>query len=712
MLSTPLPRRLCLALFTLALVPAASARTATSLPSASPPASGQTTELEGVTAQAGALQDNGFATQHPATALKSTLALDATPQAVSILTRDLLDSQQAQNLNDALGNVAGVVADTFGRRSRDDFVIRGQRASESLYLDGLLVSTNNTGTGLGQELFGAQRVEVLKGPASILFGRVQPGGLVNMVSKRPQPQTFVNLAGTFGSNDLRQATIDANTPLSADGHVALRLTGLAGNSGDVPDFVYYKNRYIAPALSFDVGSRTSATVLTSYTRRQYLRQQGLPPQGSVQPNRNGSLPFDRFTGDPNQEPYLTKQGRIGYVLSHRFNDDWSLQQSARWQSTSLRGDFVSAHGLAADQRTLQRRDSRKRFVSHGIGVNTYVQGHVDTGAVHHLLTIGLDYQNLRERSANRNCSIAPLDLFAPTYGVPVTCPGRPNTDTTSTLRDTGVYLRDQLGIGHWHLSAGLRRDITRSDIHDNRSGLGQSAPADRNTGHAGLLYDLTDHVHPYLSYATSFVPNTGTDVQGHGFAPDTGRQSEFGVKLDLPRQRGHLTIAAYDLYRNNVLAADPDNPDFSIAVGQQHSRGLETELSADFGDGWSIFAGYAYTLSAVTKDDADDVGRPLDNVPRNNVSVWSDYHFHGRLAGWHAGAGIRAQSQRRGFDFDYTLPGYALVDASIGYTAAHWHTAVNLKNAFNRHYFAGGINAFAVGIGNLRTLMWTIGLDE
>ena len=251
-------------------VPAAACLTLPAAHAAEP-----VTELPSVTVSAAgdAAMDVGFATRRPAGVTKSGESAADAAQSITVITRDLLDSQQAQNLSDALQNSAGVVTNVYGRRGWDDFVIRGQRASESVFADGLLVDSNNR---VAQELFGAERVEVLKGPASVLFGAVQPGGLVNIVSKRPRPELFGELGLTVGNYGFRQVTADVGTPLAQDSKAALRLNALAMDSDDPTDHVWYRNRWIAPSLTLDFGTRTDFTILASHNERHYVRQQGLP----------------------------------------------------------------------------------------------------------------------------------------------------------------------------------------------------------------------------------------------------------------------------------------------------------------------------------------------------------------------------------------------------------------------------------------------------
>ncbi len=265
---------------------------------------------------------------------KSDTPLSQTPQSVSVVTRAMLDSQQAVSLADALENVPGVVAQQYGRRGWDDLIIRGQVASDSLYLDGLRTTASSR---VAEQLFGLQQVEVLKGPGSLLYGLVLPGGLVNMVSKRPQGTDFANVDVTAGSHNFYQTTVDLNKSLSENGKQAFRINGLISNSDDATDHVWFKNRYIAPSLSLDLGARTDFTILTSYQERSYVRQQGLPLSGSINPNVNGALPRSLFIGEPGARPYAANETRIGYALTHRFDDGWTLNNNVRYQQFEMSG---------------------------------------------------------------------------------------------------------------------------------------------------------------------------------------------------------------------------------------------------------------------------------------------------------------------------------------------------------------------------------------
>jgi len=651
--------------------------------------------------------DVGFATRRPAGVTKSNESVADAPQSITIITRDLMDSQQSQTLSDVLWNSAGVSANTYGRRGWDDFIIRGQRASESVFADGLLVDSNNR---VAQEVFGAERVEVLKGPASILFGQVQPGGLVNIVTKRPRPELFGELGLTVGNYGLRQVTADVGTPLKPDSKAAFRLTALAMDSDDPTDHVWFRNRYIAPSLTLDFGERTDFTILASHNERHYVRQQGLPVNGTITPNINGVVPNSRFIGEPNAQPYDGEQNRIGYALTHRFDSGWTVNQNLRYQTSSLTGLFVTAGTMAVNSQTMNRSGTQQDFSGDSFGVDTNVQKTFAFTGHQHSLTFGIDYRRTREDRLQKTCRVAALNVYQPVYGAAINCPTSFSTDSTDSLNALGFYLRDQIRIAErWTVTGGVRYESARTASSNHLTATRTETDDNAVTGSAAVMYDLTHWARPYVSYSTSFLPNAGTDVNNSPFKPEKGRQVEVGVKFDMPNKTGLLTLAAFDLTRKNMLSSDPINTGFSVAVGEQRSRGFEAELTQDLGNGLSLIGAYAYIASEVTEDTvAANVGKPLNAVPRHSFSLWTQYRFRGALAGWWAGVGARGESAKRGYSFNYTVPGYAVADLGFGYTANHWRAAFNVKNVFDKMYYAGGLNNNVLPVGNPRVAMLNV----
>ncbi|AZS80174.1 TonB-dependent siderophore receptor [Achromobacter spanius] len=651
--------------------------------------------------------DGSFNPVQPPSVNKSSVPLSQTPQSITVVPRAVLDSQQAQTLADALHNVPGVVANQFGRRGWDDLIIRGQVASDSLFLDGLRTAASNR---VAEQLFGLEQVEVLKGPASLLYGLVLPGGLVNMVSKRPQPEAFANVETTVGSHDFYQGTLDMGTPLSENGKAAFRLNALAMNSHDATDYVWFKNRWIAPSLSLDLGTRTDFTILTSYQERRYVRQQGLPVIGSVLENPNGSIPRDRFIGEPDQDPYRGFQSRVGYALTHRFDNGWTVNQNLRWQEFTLDGQLVAAGTLAAGGRSLRRTATDQHWDGDTFSMDTNAQRRFDTAWGKHEITVGVDYLRTRENALQTSCSVGPLNMYDPVYGSPITCPANPRTNSQSTVRSLGFYFRDQIQLGErWRLTAGLRRDDAASYSTDRLTGNRQDNPAQKTTGSGAVMYEIAPGVRPYISYATSFYPNVGTDANGQGFAPETGRQWEAGVKFDLDDGNTSLTVAAFDLRRRQVLQSDPINDGYSIAVGEQRTRGAELGFVSDLGNGLSLMGGYAYIAAVITDDGgqaASTEGGWLDNVPRHSFNLTARYRLRGPAQGWELNGGMRGESPRHAYG--YVIPGYAVADAGIAYNAERWRAALTVRNLFDKDYFAGGLRN-AVALGDGRTTMLTLG---
>jgi len=680
---------------------------------ASQPGGAGVAELPAVRVEGGGIgeADDGFNTLYaPAAVNKSRIPLSETPQSITVVPRSVLDSQQAQTLADALHNVPGVVANNYGRRGWDDLIIRGQTASDSLFVDGLRTAVSNR---VAEQLFGMEQVEVLKGPASLLYGQVLPGGLVNMVSKRPQPHAFANAEATVGSHAFRQGTIDLGTPLSDSGRAAFRLNGLAMNADDATDHVWFRSRWIAPSLSLDLGPRTDFTILTSYQERHYIRQQGLPLRGSVLPNPLGQIPIDRFTGEPGQDPYNSYQTRVGYALTHRFDSGWTVNQNLRWQEFTLDGALVANGNLGPDNRTLPRTATDQHWDGNTLSVDTNAQRTFETGFGAHEITVGTDYVHTREYQRQFNCSVGTLDVFDPVYGSPISCPALPNSDQQTSVRMLGFYVRDQVRLGRWTLVGGLRHDDASTYSDDFRRDARSDNPARATTGSAAIMYEVWPGVRPYISYATSFYPNTGTDAQGDVFDPEKGRQWEAGVKFDLDGGATGITVAAFDLRRRNVLEDDPLNDGFSVAVGEQRTRGGELSFTSDLGNGLSVYGGYAYTAAVITDDGGQaqsTEGQWLDNVPRHSFNLWARYRLRGPLQGWDVNGGVRGESARRvnAAQPGYVIPGYAVADLGVGYTAANWRAALTVRNLFDKEYYAGGLRS-AVAVGDTRTYMLTLG---
>jgi len=654
--------------------------------------------------------EGGFAARRAGSSTKSDLSLLETPQSVTVLTRDLLDARAVTTLNEALQTSAGVASGSWGRRGWDDFIIRGQRASESLYIDGLKRGQNQY---VGQDVFGVERIEILKGPASINFGMVQPGGLVNMVSKRPRAESFNTIGATYGSNDYKQVDFDLGRPIADNGKAAFRINGMWSDQDDPIDFVYFKKRYIAPSVTLDFGPRTDFTILSSYMEREYLRSQGAPARGTILPNRNGPFNRDTFTGEPGFGPYNSRQGAVGYSLTHRFDNGWKLAQNARFQKLDMDGRFVTLNTLQADDRTQARSGSIQDVQGINRALDTYVERGFDLGSQRHTIMTGLDLNSDKVRNGNTSCRIASLDLYHPVYNQPYTCNATPGTLTNATVEYAALYLRDQIALtDQLNLSLSARHDRSKNAVYNELRNITTTLKNNKTTGSAALLYRVTPNISPYVSYATSFLPVSGTDFFGEQFKPEEGKQAEVGAKFEYLNGRLTGSLALYDLKRRNVTTSDPDPahiailPSAQVQTGEERTKGFEAELSADLRNGWDVQAALSLINGVVTQDNNGNVGKRLLNVPRQSASVLANYRFRdGALTGFGGGLGVRYEAKKTGPAVMYTVPGYTAIDANLSYDAKSYRVTLSVKNLFDRDYYAGVLSANVLPLGDPRTVM-------
>jgi iron complex outermembrane receptor protein len=649
--------------------------------------------------------DYGFTAQKAVSSTKSDKPLFETPQSITVLTRELLDSRQVTTLNEAIQTTAGVSSGGFGRRGWDDFSIRGQRASESIYVDGLKLGQSNW---IAQEVYGVERIEIVKGPASMNFGQMQPGGIVNMISKRPRQEAFNEVGFTVGSDGFRQGTFDFGRPLQSEkGKAAFRVSGMASNSDDPTNNVWYKNRYIAPSISLDLGAQTDFTILAALNQRQYIRQQGLPTVGSLLPNPNGKIDRNLFIGDPSVGPYDADQRSIGYALTHRFASGWKLQQNFRTMDIDVTGRAVFVSGGLKNNNTRQGRNVTLQDVEeHVTALDTNLERAFNIGGAVHTIMFGLDLTRDKLHSGSDRCKIADLNVYDPVYGLPYTaCAARGLTGTT--VQYAALYARDQIKLNHrLSLNLALRHDRGETKTDNLLTDSTQKQDSNANTGNIALMYEVTPNIAPYVGYATSFLPQTGTTVEGQQLKPEEGNQSEVGVKFQSDDKRTNASFAYYDLTRKNVADSDPINTGFQIQIGEERSKGYEAEIRTDLRNGWSLAAALSLIDAEIAEDtEASNIGKRLQNVPRRSASIWANYRFDGALRNWGAGLGVRHESSKTGPAVNFSVPGYTVADAGISYQAAGYRLLLNVKNLFDKDYYAGTLNQFVVPLGDPRNVM-------
>ncbi|QNX87742.1 TonB-dependent siderophore receptor [Acinetobacter seifertii] len=646
-------------------------------------------------------------------ALKSDAPLFKTAQSVSVVTREQLDQKQARTLADALEGVAGVEAGELGRRGWDDFVIRGQTSSDSVYVDGLRVGQN---TYVATELSGMDQVQVLKGPASINFGLVAPGGMVNLVTKRPEAENFARASMTYGSYSLKEGTFDLNYSPNNSEKGAFRLNGRIADQDDPTDYVYFKNYYISPSYNFDLGDNTDLSIIASYQHREYIRQQGLPVIGTLKDNPNGAIDRSLYIGDPNFGKYEADVYRTGYTFKHAFDNGWSFNQNFAVQKTEMDGTavFAQTKKFWADSSytTINRANNSRHQVIDNLSfaIDNRLNKQFDLYGMQHDINIGVDAFQEKSDYTNDKYDIGNLNIYDPVYGQKVTL--KQNVRDINRLKYLGFYLRDRIQLNdQWLLSLSGRQDWAQTQSTSLVTSSASKQSDNAFTGSASVMYTLNDIVAPYVSYATSFTPNSGTDVNNNPFKPEEGKQVEVGMKLQSPDQRIQGAIAWYDLKRQNVLVTDTANSGYKAQRGEQLTRGIETELSAEILEGLKLTAAYTYTIDAEISKDANssNVGKALDNIPEHAYSLSARYKFDPTSKlGWYVGGGFRGETYKTVDGLDVHIPGYTVFDTEAGYDAGHWGAQLAIRNLFDKDYYAGALNENLVTLGNPRQINFTV----
>lgn len=620
-------------------------------------------------------------------ATKLATPLVETPASISVITRDQIDVLNMTNLQQAVRYTAGALGETFGADSRYDWLtIRGFTPVE--FIDGIQAPVGSVST-VGLDLWGAQSVEVLKGPAGVLYGATPPGGIVNYTSRRPLGHFEGEVQGLIGSFDNRQIAGDVTGPV-IDG-LSFRLTGLYRKSDTQIDGAHVERTYIAPALKWDLDEDTHLTLLSFYQRDDNHGGDGgfLPAQGTLLPNPNGAIPVSTNVGEPGYNLFKRDLYGVGYEASHRFNEHLELVQDLKY--TRQKTNFLSIYGtgLQSDLRTLNRANFIFPEDIRNLGVDTRLQITADTGPISHEALIAVDYLNTKNHTAFEFGSAPSIDIFHPVYGQPIPAPFFVLPDyVKSRTEQTGVYAQDTMKLDDWRLTLNGREDHLSGAVDDNKF-----------TWRAGVNYVTSFGLAPYVAYATSFQPVTGADFNGNAFVPTTGRQFEAGVKYE-PRPitrnlRWFASAAAYDLVQQHVLTNDPAHLFFSVQTGEVEVKGVELESVARIRERLSLNASYSYTDAKVTRSNGANLGKQLPATPRSRASLLVDYTSQeGPLAGFGGGAGVRYLGASYG-DSANTLksPSETLVDLLLHYDLGGlreglkgWRVSLNANNIFDKVY--------------------------
>lgn len=652
-------------------------------------------------------------------ATKTSRALHETSQSVSVVTQEQIRDQGSSTVQQAMRYTPGIYTDQIGASARYDYVVmRGfaDGSVDNIYLDGLkTMGDAGTYSSIQIDPYFLERMDIVKGPASVLYGRSAPGGLVALTSKKPVYQPYRQIELGVGNQGHKHLGMDLGGAVDADGVAAYRLVALAQDADTQFEHTGQRRYALAPSLTLNF---TDDTVLTLQGYFQNDPEggyhSGVPADGSLYAHNGRKISRHFFDGERELDEYRRRQTMLGYQLEHRFNDTWSARQNFRYLRSDVAMGQVYGYGWVSEDSSLLHRyytsgaEDLRAFI-----VDNMVQADFSTGPFRHTVLAGLDYQRMKTSVDWGYGTAAPLDAFDPVYG------NATLTDTGKTLharslRQTGVYVQDLIDVGRWRFSLGLRKDWVKVGDDDLTYGVSQAASQSAVSGRAGALYAFDNGVSPYLSYSTSFNPNSYTDEAGRLLEPTEGRQWEAGVKYAPAWMRGSLNAALFHIRQRNVASKEPQNA-YYTAFGEIQSRGLELEANLQPSENLSVLAAYTYTDAEYTRALDGTQGNMPNQIPRHMASLWARYQFsRGPAAGLGVGAGVRYVGKLWA-DTENTLhvPGRTLVDVGVDYDLAHAGVPgaslrLNVNNLFDKDYVASCYSRDFCYFGSERTVRLTL----
>ncbi|MGK5028690.1 TonB-dependent siderophore receptor [Janthinobacterium sp. MDT1-19] len=632
----------------------------------------------------------GYVARRAASATKTDTALNENPQSVSVVTADEISDRNAESLDETLRYTAGVTPNQRPLGSDDSSLLRGFTIeTNGILQDGLRNSGRTFGASI--EPYGLERLEVLRGPASVLYGQIPPGGMVNAVSKRPSADAVREVGVEYGSYQRRQLKADVGGTLDARGAWSYRVVMLGREAHTRLAHDRDNRLYFAPSLTWQAGPATRLTMLARYEQDN---QQYAFPNQLLRPGSRGQVdPGVNLMGDDNR--FKRRNTMLGYEFEHKFNDTWSLRQNLRY--TRLKNDRTDMFPLGLnDDGTVERYFMPVDTASKSLFADTQLQAQFATGGLTHQVLLGVDYANIRNTDDYRHQKgfIEPLDLYQPVYGKQPLVAAKAPTRADAPSRELGLYAQDQMKWNRWVVTAGLRRDkATQSrDVTDLDSGsvkpdYHQSPSA--TTGRLGAVYLFDGGWAPYVSYATSFSPELGITANGDALKPSRGKQFEAGVRYEPVGQRASYTAAVFDLVRDNVTTSDIANPGRLQQTGQVGSRGLELEVRTEFASRLSLIAQYTYLDTQVRKSNNGDLGLQQSGAPRHSASAWARQSFNvGTALPAYAALGMRflgaMRSNSDGNNLNIRNGGLTQWDAALGVSRGPWQFSLNVNNVLNK----------------------------
>lgn len=649
----------------------------------------------------------GYRAARSASATKTATPLSEIPQAISVVPAQVLEDLNTTHIDRALDFAGGISRqNNFGGLTFFSYSVRGFTTGE-LYRNGFAI---NRGSHSAPDASGIERIEVLKGPAASLYGRGDPGGMINIVTKKPQAEAFTRLTASVGSWDRYRTNLDVNSPLTEDGSLLSRVNLALEDNRSFRDHVGNERQIISPSLSWQISPDTRLLLESEFSRTESVFDRGIPAFD----NQLGSVQRSTFLGEPNDGEIHNNNQMIQLSLEHLLSDAWKLRLANHYAQGTLQGDSSEPSRLIGTE--VSRFYRQRNFEWNNSITQAELHGDFSVGTWHHQPLIGLEYENYRnsQKYAQSVTSLGyGLDIYNPVYGQPKPAIINPN-DFFEQVESHSLNLQDQISFTE-RLSGliGVRLERFEQTALNRSTRASNAQRKEVATPRAGVLYQLTPHVGVFANASTSFKPN-GISSQGTVFKPEKGIGYEAGLKLDLLDRRLGATVALFQIDKENVLTADPNNPGDSIAAGQARSQGLDVQFSGQLSDALRVIGAYAYIDAEVTKDNSLPEGSRLLGVPQHSGSLLGVYEFQGDgLRGSDIGAAINHVGDRSGqAGSSFELPAYTTVDLLAHYQASNkLRVGLNLNNALNRKYYERSFNRVWVMPGDPRNLSLSLSID-
>ena len=662
---------------------------------------------------------DGIVASRSATGTKTDTPLIEVPQSISVITADEVKARGAETIKEAVNYTAGVHVggSSASTRAFDNIEIRGF-APTPLYLDGTyLPYIGDLGGSPQIDPYLLERIEVLKGPSSVLYGQNYPGGMINMVSKRPTDKPFNEVVAGTGTDGRAYGAFDFSGPVPDNDAFLYRLTGVATRTGTNIDYTEDERFMVAPSFTLKPDEDTTFTFLSHYQKDNGVPDyQPLPYIGTVKAGPYGRIDRDLFTGEPAYNGYDREQAVLGYEFKHQFNDVWSIRHNAKYISvddsyrTFFSGGYVETGGVT-DYTKMRRNAIDYSSNNQVFATDTNLQAELSTGEVEHTVIVGTDYKWFRNDYTGRyGFGNTPLDVFNPDYGSYKEPTVGARWD--NKISQLGLYAQDQIKWDNWILTLGGRYDWAWQTDNDILSSTVGKKTDTAFTGRAGLVYLFDNGLAPYVSYATSFMPYSGFDGQNNPFKPTTGEQWEVGMKYEPVGYDALITLSAFDLKQQNVPTYD-EFTYLPAQTGEIHVQGIEIEGKATVFDSLDLIAAASYTDSVYSKADDGTQGNKVRFMPPVNVSLWAKYRIEdGPLEGLGFGAGVRHSSSGYGDAANsFKYPAYTVVDAALSYDFGKRNPKleglelnVTAQNLFDKTYVSGCSNINSCFYGKSRAV--------